>query len=214
MGQSRKAECVCPYCGRHFEIDVWDSVNAASDPHERERVMSGDLFRHSCPHCKTDFMFQNDLVYLDPRFRFMIWLSEKDPLDQLVQYTRPLAQQGWKLRRCNTIPEMIEKIQIFEDRMDDVAVELAKYDSFIEFIDNKKGRPEDVTSVEYQRTDNGVMKINIRMDDKGMSFLIPTGMIEEELEENPERYAVNNEEIPCINSDWMISLFTESEGKA
>ena len=214
MARSEKREYVCPYCGRPFEIEVYESVNAASDPHERERVMSGDLFRHSCPHCKTDFMLQNDMVYLDPRFRFVIWLSRKDPFDQLAQYVRPLAKDGWKLRRCNTIAEMIEKIQIFEDRMDDVAVELAKYDSFIEFIDNKKGNPEDVTSVEYQRTDNGVMKINIRMDDKGMSFLIPTGMIEEEMEADPERYQINDEEIPCINGDWMISLFAETDGKA
>lgn len=214
MGQSRITACTCPYCGRTFEIEVWDSINAAADPHERQRCMSGDLFRHSCPHCQKEFLMKNDLVYLDPRFRFVIWFSEKEPMDSLKQYTKPLVRKGWRLRRCGTIAELIEKIQIFEDRMNDVAVELAKYDSFIEFLDNKKGNPEDVTSVEYQRTDNGVMKINIRMDDKGMSFLIPTGMIEEEMEEDAERYEVNDEEFPCINADWMISLFTESSGEA
>ena len=214
MGQSRKTECTCPYCGRTFEIEVWDSVNAETDIRERERCMSGDLFRHSCPHCKTDFMIQNDMVYLDPRFRFIIWLSEKDPQEYLVRFARPLAAQGWKMRRCGTIAELIEKIQIFEDRLDDIAVELAKYDSFIEFLENKKGNPEDVTSVEYQRADDGVMKINIRMDDKGMSFLIPVDMIAGELEENAELYSVKDEEFPRVNADWMISLFAESDGKA
>ena len=96
--------------------------------------------------------------------------------------------------------------------MDDVAVELAKYDSFIEFIDNRKGRPEDVTSVEYQRVFDGVMKINIRTDDKGLTFHIPVGMLEEEIEEDKERYEVNDEDFPCVNSDWIISLFTEPAG--
>ena len=214
MGMSGKTACTCPYCGRTFEIEVWGSVNAETDPRERDRCVSGDLFRHSCPHCHAEFILQNDLVYLDPRFRFVIWLSDKDPQEQLIRFARPLVRKGWKMRRCETIAEMVEKIQVFEDGMDDVAVELAKYDSFIEFLDNKKGNAEDVTSVEYQRADNGVMKINIRMDDKGMAFLIPVTMIEEEVEEDPERYAVNDEEFPCVNADWMISLFTESEGQA
>ena len=98
--------------------------------------------------------------------------------------------------------------------MDDVVVELAKYDSFIEFIDNKKGTAEEITSIEYQRCENEVMKINIRTGDQGMSFLIPVGMVEEEIAQNPELYEIRDDEIPLINSDWILSLFEESAGQA
>ena len=58
------------------------------------------------------------------------------------------------------------------------------------------------------------MKINVRTDDRGMAFLIPLQMLEEEMAQNPERYEVDNETIPVINSAWITSLFMPSEGTA
>lgn len=213
MNETKTVKYTCPYCGREFETDIYDSINAA-DRELRDRVVSGDLFRVSCPHCKKDFMIQYPMVYIDSANRFLLWLSTQDAGEALKSLTKPLTDQGYVLRRCETLAEMAEKIQILEDGVSDIMVELAKYDCFIEFIDNKKGKPEDVTSVEYQKTENGVMKINVRTDDRGMAFLIPLSMLEEEMEQNPERYEVDNETIPVINSAWITSLFMPSEGTA
>lgn len=214
MSISHEVRYTCPYCGKEFDITVYDSVNAQSDPDLRELCMSGDIFRQSCPHCHTGFMVQYPLVYIDQDHKFVIWLSSSDAGNNMAKYARPLVQQGYTLRRCATLKEFTEKIQIFEDGVSDVAVELAKYDSFIEFIDNRKGNPEDVTSVEYQSTNDGVMKINIRTDDKGMAFLIPLAMLEEEIEAEKDIYEVHDEDFPLVNSDWMISLFSEVSGEA
>ena len=127
---------------------------------------------------------------------------------------KEIARSGYTLRRCSTLDEFTEKIQIFEDGLDDVMVELAKYDCFIEFIDNKKGTVEDITAITYERADNGVIKINVRADDKGMSFTIPLSMMEEEMNTDIDKYKVNNEDWPCINRDYIISLFKKTEGKA
>ena len=170
MSKTREMKYSCPYCGREFDITVYESVNTEQDPDLRDACLSGDIFRHSCPHCHTDFMVQNPLVYIDAAHKFVIWLSSQDTGADLSALSGPLDAQGYKLRRCKTLKEFTEKIQIFEDGMDDVLVELAKYDSFIEYIDNKKGDPSSVTGVEYQRADNGVLKVNVRTDDRGMSF--------------------------------------------
>ena len=98
--------------------------------------------------------------------------------------------------------------------MDDIAVELAKYDCFIEFVDNKKGNPADVTSIDYQRTENDVMKIIVKTDDKGMAFLIPVSMLEEELEQNPDLFKVENTSFPLVDGEWMRSLFEKPMGQA
>lgn len=214
MSRSREVKYKCPYCGREFGITVYDSVETAKDADLRDACMSGDIFRHSCPHCHTDFMVQNPLVYIDAAHKFVIWLSSQDTGADLSALSGPLDAQGYKLRRCKTLKEFTEKIQIFEDGMDDVLVELAKYDSFIEYIDNKKGDPSSVTGVEYQRADNGVLKVNVRTDDRGMSFLIPVYMLEEEIETNKELYEVDNCQFPCVNDEWIISLFMESSGEA
>ena len=170
MSQSQDIRYTCPYCHKEFDTTIYTAINAEQDPDLKEACISGDIFRHTCPHCQHAFMIQPPLVYSDPSRKFLIWLSQQAPAESLKQLALPLAKQGFKLRRCATVQEFAEKIQIFEDGVDDIMVELAKYDSFIEYIDNKKGTAEDVTGIEYQHTENDVMKINVRADDKGMSL--------------------------------------------
>ena len=153
------------------------------------------------------------MLYVDMERRFMIWLSEHETGDSLVKFAEPFAKAGFKIRRCSTIKELSEKIQVFEDGLDDVLVELAKYDSFIDFINNKKGKAEDVTSVEYQHTQDDVMKINVRTGDKGASFLIPINMVQEELKSEADLYKVEDVKFPCINDKWIISLFEKENQK-
>lgn len=213
MSKSEEIKYTCPYCGKEFEIEIYHSVNSSEDPDLRDRCISGDIFQHSCPHCHSDFMIQNPLLYEDPEHKFVLWVSGNDVGD-LSSLSKPLIEKGYKLRRCATVKEFVEKIQIFEDGVDDIAVELAKYDSFIDFLDSRKGNAEDVTSIDYVYTKDDVMKIDIKMDDKGMSFLIPMIGLKEELESNKELFEVDDSTFPCINSEWMISLFMKPEGQA
>ncbi len=214
MSSSRIVKNRCPYCGREFEVEVWDTVTADSDPDLRDRCLSGDLFRLSCPHCKHDFMVQYPLVYIDESHRFIIWLSDREAPQSLRTSAGPFLAKGYTLRRCAVLKEFCEKIQILEDGVSDVMAELAKYDCFIEFVDNGKGKAEDITSVEYQKTENGVMKITVRTDDKGMAFMIPLTMLEEETAQDPDRYRPDTEVFPLINADWIMSLFMEADGRA
>ena len=208
MSSSRTVSYTCPYCGKNYEIEIYDSVTADEDTDLRDRCLSGDLFRSTCPRCKHDFLVQFPLVYIDRDHRFVIWLNENAPSEDLMRsIASPLVPQGYTLRRTPTLKEFAEKIQILEDGVDDRVVEVAKYDSLIEYLDNKKGNAEDITAIEYQRTENEVMKINIRTDDKGLSFLIPVSMVEEEMKESGSLYDVDNTTFPVINADWIISLF-------
>lgn len=205
----------CPYCGKEFPISVYESVTVKEDPDLRDRCVSGEVFKQSCPHCRRDFMVQNELLYSDPVHKFVIWLSERSIGEtDLSAVTKPLLEGGYRLRRCRTVAEFTEKIQILEDGVDDAAVELAKYDCFIDFVNNKKGTPQDITGIVYQRTENEVMKINVQTHDKGTSFLIPLSMLKEEMEQAPDLFAVNDNEFPLINSDWIVSLFQEAQGEA
>ncbi|EFW25297.1 CpXC domain-containing protein [Solobacterium moorei] len=214
MSQSQDIRYTCPYCHKEFDTTIYTAINAEQDPDLKEACISGDIFRYTCPHCQHAFMIQPPLVYSDPSRKFLIWLSQQAPAESLKQLALPLAKQGFKLRRCATVQEFAEKIQIFEDGVDDIMVELAKYDSFIEYIDNKKGTAEDVTGIEYQHTENDVMKINVRADDKGMSFLIPVSVLEEEMKVDKDRFAIDETDFPRINNDWIISAYTEAAGKA
>ena len=209
---SREIMYKCPYCGKEFETTIYDAVNSREDADEVDRCKSGDIFKHLCPHCHTDFMIMNPFVYTNPDDRFIIFVSENEVPESLYKLSKSFDEAGYKLRRCRTIQEFTEKLQVFEDGIDDVLVELAKYDSFIEFIDNRKGNAEDITSIEYQNTKDDVMKINVRCDDKGMSFLIPLAGLEEVINSQKDFFYVDNKTFPLINSDWIINLYKSVEG--
>lgn len=204
----------CPYCEKEYDITQYDFINADKDRDLRDKCVSGDLFRVSCPHCKKEYLLLYPVLYFDPSHKFVIWFSAKEMPSSMEAIKKEIAKSGYTLRRCATLDEFTEKIQILEDGLDDVMVELAKYDCFIEFIDNKKGTVEDITGITYERADNGIIRINVRTGDKGMAFTIPTSMMEEEMNTDSDKYKVNNEDWPRINRDYMISLFKDTEGKA
>lgn len=211
MSESRDITYKCPYCGKEFEISVYDTVNSEQDPDLRDRCLSGEIFRHSCPHCHRDFLIQNPLLYVDSRHRFVIFVSETDNISGMRDLVAPLKKAGYVLRRCPTVKEFVEKIRILEDGVDDVMVELARYDSFIEYIDNRKGNPQDVTDISYEYTKDDVMKITIHADDKSMSFLIPVSALQEEIRAEKDLYSLEGKDFPCVNSDWIISLFAKKK---
>ena len=72
MSNSETIKYTCPYCGKEFDVEIYNTVNVSQDPDLKERCMSGDIFRHSCPHCHSDFMIQNPLLYEDTEHRFII----------------------------------------------------------------------------------------------------------------------------------------------
>lgn len=204
----------CPYCGKQHPINIYQAINVEKEPEMRDKAVMGEVFIQTCPKCGKKYMVQNELTYVDPIHKFIIYVSTKPIAPLSRQVVEPLLNQGYTLRRCSTVAEFTEKIQILEDGVDDVMVELAKYDSYIEFIDNKKGEADSVSAVEYQRAENGIMKINVKTGDKGMAFIIPISVLEEEMAMHPDMYRVNNEEFPLVNADWIISLFKEADGTA
>ncbi len=214
MSQSRTIEYTCPYCGRKYETTIYETITADEDEDLREKCVSGDIFHVECPHCHKDYMIQFPLLYIDRAHKFVLWVSDQEPIGEMMEVGKALSRQGYTLRRTPTISEFTEKISVLEDGVDDRMVELAKYDSFIEVINNGKAKPEEVTSVEYQNTNDEVMKINVRMGDRGMGFLIPTNGMVEEMDQERELYQIVNEAYPIINTEWVIDLFDDPDGKA
>lgn len=217
MSESRIVKAKCPYCGHEFEYEIWDTVTADTDPDLRDRCVSGDLFSAACPHCHKQFMFQYPLIYIDQAHQFVLWLSPRDPGKNLSDTCRPLAEKGYTLRRCASVREFTQKIEILEDGADDVLVELAKFDAVIDFINNKNKKPEDIASVEYQRMENGTIVINLRTGeegDQGWSEHFPIKMLKEEIEESDKMEQPDNENFPLVNEDWIVSMFSDPAGQA
>ena len=50
MSIPKKHTITCPKCGTSGDFTAWDSINVDLMPEMKEKVMSGEIFRWTCPH--------------------------------------------------------------------------------------------------------------------------------------------------------------------
>jgi hypothetical protein len=121
----------CPACGREQAFDVWRTLNATLNPELRDRLLSGQLTAFTCDACghRADVVYP--LLYHDMQKQFMVWFvpGEGQPESLDASLFGALGKglgQGYTYRLVRTRNELVEKIRIFEDGLDDRVVELLK----------------------------------------------------------------------------------------
>ena len=124
-----QATVTCSHCGAKKELTVPTLVNVGADPQLKPLVRDGSLFLWECPRCGSRNLATFPLLYHDPSEKLMVWLlPEGDPgegrLDAVAAQLSGL--EGYTLRRVTEAGALIEKINIFDAGLDDVAMELCK----------------------------------------------------------------------------------------
>lgn len=110
---------VCSKCGASFEAAIPSSVNATEHPELKEKVISGEIFKASCPQCGQTHLLKGDFLYYEPSEHLLVVLSS----GSLVSEGLP----GFTCRRVEDVGSLIEKVKIFNDGYSDLVMELCKY---------------------------------------------------------------------------------------
>ena len=119
----------CPTCGNKGDLKMYDSVNVSLDPTLREKVLSGDIFEWSCPQCEKTFSIRHDLLYHDMDKDFQIYYSPNNCSGINKMINDMLTKYPGMRKLCRTVDSLNalrEKIYIFEEGLNDIAIELAK----------------------------------------------------------------------------------------
>ncbi len=140
----------CLKCGCAFTMDAVPSVDVCADPSLKEKVLSGELFKWTCPSCGTVNLVKYPLMYHDPSQNLLLVLSDA-PLNASE------IPAGMTARRVRSVGELVEKIKIFDAGLDDVAVELCKF----------------VTIREMDRSDVELKFVSLEGADHEMIFTYP-----------------------------------------
>lgn len=130
MSLSSTSFAVCPHCGKRFEITTYRSINTSLDPSLKEKVRDGSLFVWTCPECGQNNLAKYECLYHDPDRKLMVWLIPGGELPE-TQMQSILYHTGamgdYTLRRVKDVTSLMEKLTIFDNGLDDVAVEMCKY---------------------------------------------------------------------------------------
>lgn len=215
MSKSSDRAFKCMKCGHVYNIKTYDSISANVDYDLKEKTLSRDIFQYECPSCHSKYYLTYPCLYHDEEKKFMVWLCDEKYLKNIdLSVFKELINNGYKLRRCDDISSFVEKIQVFEDGLDDRVVEFIKYDSFVDYIENKKVDFKEIDGIYYHGYDNGVLKINIRTNDKGATILVPYDAALSEIEKRSDLFELENNIFPIIDSKWIINIFEGAQNKA
>lgn len=125
MSLNKQKVFTCPKCKSKGELIMWDSINSAINPELKESILRGDLFNWKCKNCNEEFEIIYSFLYHDPLNKLMIYLG-----DDGEEYSKLMDQMGkpfgYKLRNVGVMLDLVEKIKIFDAKLDDKAVEVSK----------------------------------------------------------------------------------------
>jgi hypothetical protein len=190
----------CPHCGKTFEFEYWASVNSEISPEQLEKVLDGSLFRLKCPHCGEEtvciYPILVNVMKPIPCFVRLTDEPEKEipaaeemynPDAQMAEIMKLAAPKRYRF--VTTFPELREKIQLFQQGLDDRLVEIMKQG--FRFILVKCG--EEAGAVRYTKNKSD-----------GKEFLVVKRSEKEPLVYpfDREAYEIFNKKIRLIEPRW------------
>ena len=134
MSLPREVKFKCQNCGKTYEGMIWDTVNSMITPEMKPHVMDLSIFTKTCPHCHEENPVLYPILYHQMEDKFMVQFMQdnriSDFMSNLPDNVNPwkLSQDdGYYIRIANDPYSFAEKIMLFDNKMDDRAVELVKF---------------------------------------------------------------------------------------
>ena len=131
----------CPKCKREFKLEKRVIISQIRHPYEVEGILEGWYFDFTCPHCETQFTIDFPMIYYDELSKCIILSTGKDQEvfkhfvetfeedDTTVNDAFKNRYTGCKaFRLVQSNEELIEKMRIKNDQLDDRVIEYIKYD--------------------------------------------------------------------------------------
>lgn len=210
-------KAVCPSCGETSDISVYSGVNVGEEPELKAKVKDGSLFLWECPHCGKTNLASGQTIYHDPEERVMIWLLPKGsvPEDKVRLVEASLAEaagtlEGYVFRRVEDAGSLIEKVNIVDAGLDDMAVEMCKYVTKMELAGKEGGKDVLEAPFKFFRIDGPDNELTFTYPSGGAMHGVQVGFNVYEdcagiLRRNPSIKPSGG--FPVIDQDWIARFF-------
>ncbi len=153
---ARPINLQCSHCSKSHTQDFDASINIARNPELKEKVLSGEYFTWTCPHCGRLNLITEACLYHDPEDKLMILLSPAPVSGEDLP-------DGYVGRVVSSAGELIEKVKIHSYGLDDVTMELCKYVTLREISKDVKLRFVGIHGADSEMTftypENGEMQM-------------------------------------------------------
>lgn len=136
MSRIHMEKVTCPDCGTSGEFKVYDSINiddeAKINPMFKRKIIDHSLFLYSCPRCQSKFYIEYPFLYNDVKNNFMVWCLPDNATQSEINNVKRVNMRDYKgtLRVVIGKYDFIDKLNVFENNLDDIAIESIKTFTF------------------------------------------------------------------------------------
>ncbi len=122
----------CPACCTEQAFKICPVADVQNDPEIKEAIFNRDIFRFICPECGEEILIAYNCTYIDRDNKFMVSLIADDEMTSI-------ETTDYTVRIVRTINELVEKIALMEDGIDDRIAELYKIMLEDQFEEERQG---------------------------------------------------------------------------
>ncbi|MCH5209611.1 MAG: CpXC domain-containing protein [Oscillospiraceae bacterium] len=157
----------CPQCGQMSEVTVWNSITVKDSADLKQDLLRGMVNMFRCPACSHTALMPTPMLYHDEEKRLMISFSPcDDPIlkqrlfDNVQNTSKESGEleklEGYNLRFITDYNELLEKILIFDNGLNDKTIEVIKLMILSQEVDKVEYRV-----CRFGKKENGVMEFMI-----------------------------------------------------
>lgn len=137
MSLNLKQNVKCPKCGQMSEVTVWNSITVSDSVDLKQDLLSGKINMFRCPSCSYSALMPTPMLYHDENKKLMISFSpcndevlKHQLFDNVQKSSKESGEleklEGYNLRFVADYNELLEKILIFDNEMNDKTIEVLK----------------------------------------------------------------------------------------
>lgn len=211
----------CPKCKTEQKIKIWESVNIAQSPKQKENILNGDFFTFKCKKCDCSMPIGYSFLYDEIEKKIMIWLlpdATEETIDSIKEYSKSIIDENQlKAKNCilrivTTPNELREKIMINDAGLDDRVVELVKMVYLSQIVNNSEDKTIGEKIIEEMLIDvkgeNDYYLVIFFKDEEPMMFPVQYEVYIKVYQDFIELIEENEQEnFEIIDSDYAKRIF-------
>ena len=131
MTMQSSERVTCARCKHEQDFPTWGTLNVTLNPELKEPLITGKLTALTCSACGEEAEVVYSLLYHDMIKKYFIWLlpNKTQADDQELEMLRSLGEDTINDYNCRIVRnrnQLVEKILIFDDDLDDRILEILK----------------------------------------------------------------------------------------
>ena len=207
---------ICPKCKSEHPFTIWPSINTQLDPQMKAAVKDRSAFLFECPSCGEKTYVDYGLLYHQMEDR--IWIhyanseeNEREILNATTQndplnIMQTLHNDRYLIRIVRSQNELLEKIAIFDEGLDDRLIEIIKLFAFAQFQEDK---PDYQFIVILFLADGGKHLLQIIADDHPAGYTEITDDLYDTIRTEFQRILpeLREDETLVVDRQWALETF-------